>query len=376
VYVDLYALDGWFAQEKRVILSLRRKILSPKADILLQERLKTLGYTFRLTPGETQIALTIERDRKEPFPTLNLVLFLLTICSVYFVPIFTRQIGMLSIEMLPEELRAPQGFWEGIRHLGAVIQTAVPGVISALQRGEGVIFTLALLSILLTHEFGHYIAGRRRKLVTSWPYFIPAPPPSVIGTFGAIIKAKSPFRNRRDLIEVGAAGPIAGWIVAVIWLLYGLTTSQIVAQAELTPAMMVFSLEGKSILMKFFAPLLLGSPPDGSFYLLSEAAFAGWVGLLVTALNLIPIGSMDGGHILYGAFGKMQHRLAVVAIVGLLFLGFLSPIWWFYGTIGLLFGLTHPPTLNDSQPLTTATKVMAIISLIIMILSFTPVPFR
>jgi len=221
---------------------------------------------------------------------------------------------------------------------------------------------------------GHYVASRRRGIVTSWPYFIPAP--NFIGTFGALIKSKSPFWNRRDLIEVGAAGPIAGWIVALGWLVYGLSTSSIIAPASAPITGMAFSLDGESILIRWLVPLLIGSAPAGSFYLFSEAAFAGWVGLLVTALNMLPIGQLDGGHIVYGLSRRYQVRLGWLALGCLVILGFQSPTWWFFAALGFVMGVAHPPTLNDRKPVPLAARVMGWIALGILLLSFTPVPFQ
>ena len=219
--------------------------------------------------------------------------------------------------------------------------------LSALASGAGIEFTLALISILFVHEMGHYIASRRRNIITSWPYFIPAP--NIIGTFGAIIKSKSPFWNRRDLIEVGSAGPIAGWIVAMGWLLYGLSQSVSLPPEAFQPWDLGFTLEGESILMRLAAPAFIGPLSDGHFYKLTEAAFAGWVGLLVTAINLLPIGQLDGGHILYGLFRKRQHFLGLIAMGALLILGMQSPVWWFFAAFGIIFGVKHPPTLNDNK---------------------------
>jgi membrane-associated protease RseP (regulator of RpoE activity) len=255
------------------------------------------------------------------------------------------------------------------------LSQAIDETLKALASGAGLQFTVAMISILFVHEMGHFIAGRRRQIITSWPYFIPAP--NIIGTFGAIIKSKSPFWNRRDLIEVGAAGPIAGWIVALGWLIYGLSHSSIVTpEIAANTGEMVFSLQGKSILMRLATLALIGPVPEGQFYFLSEAAFAGWVGLLVTAINLLPIGQLDGGHILYGLFRTKQRYLAMVAMVALLALGFQSPMWWFFAAFGLFFGVKHPPTLNDNFSIGRTAFLMAIGSILILILSFTPVPFR
>jgi membrane-associated protease RseP (regulator of RpoE activity) len=221
---------------------------------------------------------------------------------------------------------------------------------------------------------GHFVASRRRNIITSWPYFIPAP--NIIGTFGAIIKSKSPFFNRRDLIEVGSAGPIAGWVVALGWLLWGLSQSTYLAPEAFDVRQMAFSLEGESVIMRVATLLLVGPASDGSYYQLTEAAFAGWVGLLVTAINLLPIGQLDGGHILYGLSRRYQFILARLAMVGLIVLGFQSIMWWFFAAFGLIFGVKHPPTLDDSRGPGTVASVLGIVSLLILVLSFTPVPFR
>jgi membrane-associated protease RseP (regulator of RpoE activity) len=243
-----------------------------------------------------------------------------------------------------------------------------------LGQGAGITFTIAMISILFVHEMGHYIASRRRGIITSWPYFIPAP--NIIGTFGAVIKSKSPFWNRRDLIEVGAAGPIAGWIVALGWLIYGLTQSTLLPNYAFTVKNMSFNLVGESVLMRFLTTLLVGAPAPGMSYLLTEAAFAGWVGLLVTAINLLPMGQLDGGHITYGLSRKIQLPLGYVAMGALLLLGFQSPLWWLFAAFGLIFGVKHPPTLNDQKALSRPALIMGIVAIVIFVLSFTPVPFR
>ena len=137
-----------------------------------------------------------------------------------------------------------------------------------------------------------------------------------------------------------------------------------------------FSLEGESLLMRITTLTILGKAPAGHFYQLTEAAFAGWVGLLVTAINMLPIGQLDGGHIVYGLWRKRQHLLGRIALGGLILLGFQSPMWWFFAAFGLVFGVKHPPTLNDARPPGKNATIMAITALVILFVSFTPVPFR
>jgi membrane-associated protease RseP (regulator of RpoE activity) len=169
---------------------------------------------------------------------------------------------------------------------------------------------------------------------------------------------------------------VAGWIVAVFWLVYGLTQSTIVAPQAFGPGEMAFSMDGESILMKFLTLNIIGPAPAEYFYRLTEAAFAGWVGLLVTAINLLPIGQLDGGHILYGLTRRRQHILGMIAMGGLVILGFQSSVWWVFAVFGLIFGVKHPPTLDDTRHPSRASLTMAVAAIIIMFLSFTPVPFR
>ena len=349
---DLFQVSAVYRQNENIIFSLEYIYKKEPSDKVIKDRLKTAGYSFKFHEQDENLLLSINPGRREHIPLTNIILFFVTLFTIYFVPVFLKQLVISD-----------------------TLTSAYFNTLRALENGAGLMFTLALVSILIVHEMGHYVASRRRQMVTSWPYFIPAP--NIIGTFGAIIKSKSPFWNRRDLIEVGAAGPIAGWIVAIGWLVYGLGHSTIVSPEVLSSTgEMFFLLEGESVLMKLATLAIVGQAPAGQVYYLSEAAFAGWVGLLVTAINLLPIGQLDGGHIIYGLFREKQKMMGAVAMGLLVFLGFLSPLWWFFAGMGLLFGINHPPTLNDERPISRTALWMAVFSIGIMILSFTPVPFR
>ncbi len=353
ILADIFRVTAVYQQNDNIIFSLEYRFDDKlKSQETIKDRLNTAGYNYKLHEQGETLLLSINPARSHKIPALNIILFMATLFTVYFVPVFYKKLAIT-----------------------ATLSATYDETLKALAAGAGLQFTVAMISILFVHEMGHFIAGRRRQIITSWPYFIPAP--NIIGTFGAIIKSKSPFWNRRDLIEVGAAGPIAGWIVAIGWLIYGLSNSSIVTpEIVANTGDMVFSLEGESILMRLATLSIIGPAPAGQFYLLSEAAFAGWVGLLVTAINLLPIGQLDGGHILYGLLRKKQRYLAIVAMVALLALGFQSTMWWIFATFGILFGVNHPPTLDDNLPVSQAAFMMAVGSILIMILSFTPVPFR
>lgn len=349
---DLFVTEAVYRRPDEITFALRYRFDPARSRTLLEERLKLSGYAYTVNAEVADLLfLRVNPRRRIRVPLLNVGLFIATLFSVYVVPVFLST--LVRAENFNDQIRL---------------------TLDELSRGRGLTFAAAIISILLVHEMGHFFAGRRRGIATSWPYFIPAP--NLIGTFGAIIKTKSPFWNRSDLIEVGSGGPLAGWIVALGWLLFGLTRSTIASPETAPNVMLAFSLDGESILMRGLAPLLIGPLPEGHFYVLSEAAFAGWVGLLVTAINLLPIGQLDGGHIVYGVAPRWQRPLAWVATAGLLVLGFQSTLWWVFAAFGLLFGVAHPPTLNDTRPLSPAARALATAALIIMLLSFTPVPFR
>ena len=347
---DLFAIATTYRREDKLVISLAYRYDRERSAKILEDRLKLAGYDFSLRDTEDVLILDIDPKRRIRIPRINIVLFFLTLLTVYIIPVLFKHLD-----------------------LGNLAQS-IEDTVADLGRGTGLMFTVAMISILFVHEMGHFIASRRRGIITSWPYFIPAP--NIIGTFGAVIKSRSPFWNRRDLVEVGSAGPIAGWIVALGWLVYGLTQSTIVGAGEVVTTGTAFFLEGESLLMRSLLPAIVGVTPPGHAYLLNEAAFAGWVGLLVTAINLLPIGQLDGGHIIYGLARRWQRKLGLLAMGALFILGFDSPMWWFFAAFGLVFGVSHPPTMNDNIKLSRAAFVMGVVSLIILVLSFTPVPFR
>lgn len=235
---------------------------------------------------------------------------------------------------------------------------------------SGVPFAATLLTILLVHEMGHYLTARYHGVRATLPYFVPAP--SIIGTFGAFIKMESSPWNRRVLFDVGAAGPAAGLVLAIIAIVLGLHLSTVSFVHESGGLAL-----GSPLLFTFLSRWTLGVLPDHAQILLHPIAFAGWIGLLVTALNLLPVGQLDGGHVVYALFGTRQiwvSRLAVLVILGLGVFGFWEG-WIVWAVLLGVMGLRHPPPIDDYTPLDFKRRLAAWGMLVVLGLTFTPAPF-
>ncbi len=237
---------------------------------------------------------------------------------------------------------------------------------------EGVPFAFTLLAILGTHEFGHYFTARAYGASVSLPYFIPAPPPLLFGTLGAIIRMRSPARDRNSLFDIAAAGPLAGLVVALPALWIGLGWSKVAA----VPAGGSVSF-GDSLLLRFMTWLAFGPLPPGHDVFVHPVALAGWVGLFVTALNLIPVGQLDGGRIAYALFGARHRQISIATFLGLLALGAVTGAGnWFVWAFLLLFvmGFHHQPPLDDLSPLSPGRYAVGFLCLLLLILLIPPVP--
>ena len=239
----------------------------------------------------------------------------------------------------------------------------------------GKLYALSLFLILGAHEFGHYLAGVKNGVKTTLPLFIPAPPGLFLfGTFGAMIAIKDPIPNRRVLMEIGAAGPVAGFIVAVPTLVVGLFLSDIVEPVG--EGGLSF---GSSVIMILLSKLILGvTPLSADFNIqLHPVAFAGWVGLFVTAINLFPIGQLDGGHIIYSLFGKKSKNWAKYFFIFLLSLIYFWPSWGIWAV--LLIVITRfksAPLLDDEVLPLKKHKIIGYLAIVIFILTFVPVPIE
>lgn len=329
--------------------------------------------------GEQHAVLAVEGviEIKPSNPIVNLVLFLLTLMSMLIAGV---------IYTLDD---------------ASVIETygLVMGILRSLPLG--IPFAASLLGILTVHEFGHYFAARYHRSPVSLPYFLPFPG-SLFGTLGAFIRLKSPPKNRRALLDIGLAGPLAGLAVAIPILILGLSLSE-VASIPADAETLGFTIEGNSILylaLKYMvtgewlptpadfgnlSPALywiryfflgLPMPFGGRDVLLHPVAWAGWAGLLVTSLNLIPAGQLDGGHVLYVLLGDRARRVWPFIVAGLVALGMVWSGWFLWAAMIFFMGRTYARPLNEITPLDPRRRALALFGLVVFILVFIPVPLR
>jgi membrane-associated protease RseP (regulator of RpoE activity) len=320
-----------------------------RALSFVEARFRPYGYTpfLKRERDLTWIeAVPLATVSVRPRPALAVTLFLLTVVSTL----------------------AAGGLWAGSFPFVTFDPLRDP-----MRLLDGAPFAFTLLAILGTHEFGHYFTARHYGASVSLPYFIPAPPPLPFGTLGAVIVMRSPARDRNSLFDIAVAGPLAGLVVAVPALWLGLSWSRV---GPVPPDAMAF---GDSLLMRVMTRLVLGSIPDGMDVFVHPVALAGWVGLFVTALNLFPVGQLDGGRIAYALFGARHRQISVATFVSLLALGlvFRSPNWFvFAALVALLIGFHHAPPLDDLTPLSPRRYALGVFCLILLILLIPPVPMQ
>jgi len=235
---------------------------------------------------------------------------------------------------------------------------------------SGIPFAATLLGILVTHELGHYVLSRLHGVPTSLPLFVPGLP-HFVGTFGAIIRMRAPLTDRRALFDIGVAGPIAGFVVAVIALVIGLRLSTVV------PIQTSYGMHlGEPLLLQFASWVVIGPLAPTADVILHPVGFAAWFGLFITSLNLLPIGQLDGGHVAYALLGERQRSVAVALIPILMVFGWLGWKGWFLwvGLAGLM-GLAHPPVRNPGRELGGVRLLIGWIALLIFVLTFSWEPF-
>lgn len=372
----VFRIEDVTAGEQDYLFRFRGELFidSMQAFDQLSERLQPYGLTplFRKETDGRQVIYLV---RSLPAPkksniNVNILLFVLTVFSVM----------LMGVDVKETPPADPLGL---LLFLLRNIFTGWP-------------FAVSLLSILLAHEFGHYLAARRHKTAATLPYFIPMPF-SILGTLGAVIVWKELPRNKRILFDVGVAGPLAGLVVAIPVLLYGLSISTIgpVQAGEGS------FLEGNSVLYLLAKWVVFGrllpepatygglapalywlryfftgapAPYGGVDVFISPVALAGWAGLLVTALNLLPVGQLDGGHILYTLFGKRLRQAFPVIIVLMGILGLFWSGWWLWVLLLFVFGRHSAEPLDQITELDAPRRALAWLMIFIFFLVFTPVP--
>lgn len=363
--------------EGRVVLQFKGSLIeeSERAFAKLEPIFTREGMTlFFRKEGQDDLVLAYEGviEPEPSNPWINLILFGVTLISVLMT-------GALY------------GIDEGsVREFGATMA-------AVRNLDKGIPFAVSMLGILVAHEFGHYFAARYHKTPVTLPYFIPFP--SLLGTMGAFIRLKAPPKNKKVLLDIGISGPLAGLAVAIPVLLIGIALSDF---TTLSTAPREFpSLEGNSILYlaaKFIVKgellpmpvsydgvhpvlywirfLVSGTPfPFGGRDIqLHAVAWAGWAGLLVTSLNLIPAGQLDGGHVIYVLLGRNARKLWPFIVIALLGLGMLWTGWYLWAALIFFLGRMHAQPLDDITPLDGRRKWIALFGLLVFVLVFIPVP--
>jgi len=297
----------------------------------------------------------MEEGRVGPRTWLNVVLFVVTCLSAFFVGL------SWSVSYIYSD------------RLAANTQFSPPARAFAEPRVIGLSLTYAavLIVILLGHEMGHYLTCRHYRLEATLPYFIPAP--TLIGTLGAFIKIKSPITRKKHLFDIGIAGPLTGFLLSLPALIYGLSQSRIIAALPRDEAL-VF---GEPLLLKMISGVLFRNAPAGSDLFLHPVGFAGWVGILVTSFNLFPIGQLDGGHVAYAFIGSKAKPLAKGLLLLFLAMGVFFWVGWIvWALIILLIGLKHPRVADEQERLSLSRRVLGIVVIVIFILSFSPAPIK
>jgi len=325
--------------------------LEEKFDIL-RRSLSDKGYIpmLRYEKGEHIIYVIKKMKKKEKPVWINIFLLIAVIITTVITGSILH-IGYFDIWSLsdPMDILKPVNLFYG-----------------------AIYFSIPLMSILVIHEMGHYFISKKHGVATSLPFFLPIPPilPSFnIGTFGALISSRDPMPNKKALFDIGIAGPLAGFIVAIPVTAIGILTAEIVPMIPLDQVPQGEAIFGSSFLIEILARGLLDIP-NGFTIDMNPILFAGWVGLLITSINLLPAGQLDGGHIFRAVLGNKQKYAGWIAIAVMIFTG-----WWFFAFIIIFaMGLMHPPPLNDDTALDLRRKILFLVAIAMLFLCFIPFP--
>jgi len=347
-------------------------------------------YDVRFNPNGVAFFCRVDKEiLEEKFDSLRL-----SLSEKGYIPILKYERGEHILYIIKKQKRKEKPIWINILLLIATIITTIitgsiicagnfdiwsmPNPIEVLKpenllRGA-FLFSLPLMTILFVHEMGHYFTSKKHGIKTSLPFFMPIPPiiPSFnIGTMGAVISSRDPMPNKKALFDVGISGPIAGLLVAIPVTAIGIATAKIVPivpYENLPAGEVIFN---SSFLIDGLVNLILDIP-TGYTIDMNPILFAGWVGLLITSINLLPAGQLDGGHIFRAFLGEKQKYASWAAIIIMIFTG-----WMFFAIIIMfMLGTKHPPPLNDDTDIDIKRKLLFIVALAILILCYIPYPIQ
>ncbi len=297
----------------------------------------------------------MEEGRAAQRPWLNLLLFIVTCFSAFYVGLTWSVSYIYSEQLLGNSQFIP----------GVDVFTE-PRVISL-----GLVYAAVLIVILLGHEMGHYLACRFYRIDATLPFFIPAP--TLIGTLGAFIKIKAPITRRKQLFDIGASGPLTGFLLSLPALIYGLSLSKVVPPIPHEDAWIF----GEPLILRLIGGLMFRDLPAESELLLHPIGFAGWVGILITAFNLFPMGQLDGGHVSYALLGERSKPLARFLLVVFIVMGVFFWVGWIvWALLILLLGFKHPQLRGQQETLSPGRRWLSAVIILIFILSFIPAPIK
>ena len=296
-----------------------------------------------------QVQLPPPRPKFQHRYRTHIILFLLTLVTMSMTDAFTVMWSTLGGDGNPFAFFT----WETFRN--------------------GLWYSLPMLSILGAHEFGHYVLCRKHNVDATLPYFLPAPLP-LTGTLGAVIRIREAFPSKRALFDIGIAGPIAGFVALLPFLVIGLMMSEVLPKPPVSVSL------GEPLLFKAVASWIIGPLPAGHDVFLHPLGFAAWFGMLATALNLMPFGQLDGGHIMYAVFGRYAVYASVATLGAAVFLTFRTGSWVAMTAMMLVMaiflGVRHPRMVDEDSPLDAKRKWLALIAFIIFVVCFIPVPIE
>ncbi len=363
---DVMRVDEYeIVDQPSAAIAFRGEVLEDPEEAFAQidDRFSGYGYTAMLRDwhdGRHEVlAVQGVYENEAPKPWLNLVLFIATVFSVLYIGAgYALQDAEVVLDM------------EGVEAL----------LLPLRYLHWGIPFAATLMGILLAHELSHYFVARRYGSPVSLPYFIPMP--NILGTMGAVITQQAPMRDRKALFDIGVAGPIGGLVVAVPLLVLGLSLSSVGPP----PGVDVALQEGNSLLYAGLKYLVFGEwlPNANTDVWLHPVAFAAWAGLLVTMINLIPVGQLDGGHVSYALLGRKAWGFGYACIAAMMAWGaWLSfndnqagGFWLLWGVLNLLMNRKHPPPLNDVSRLGSRRIALGLVMLVVFILTFMPEPLQ